>query len=145
MKRQKQILMIWNDPLAVEPRLFKLVLEKAGYVFSCIGSPEVLFEVLSDREPDLLIIDRHYEVRNGGFELCRSLRSQHNYTFPVLIGFSDAAESSEDKEWIQNKVREVGGSDYFWRVCNIAIVLAQINEIMGDPPMDFRMLFSSDT
>ncbi len=128
----KRILIVEDEPLIREN--YVQALRKYGYEVQAVADRHAAMKLFSSRLPDLVILD--VSLKNdpeGGFELCRSLRSRST-TLPII--FLTALDSELDKI---SGIR-LDADDYLTKDVSLQYLLARIaalfrrNEALSIPP-----------
>ncbi|MDE5597170.1 MAG: response regulator transcription factor, partial [Lachnospiraceae bacterium] len=116
---KKQILIIEDDSdLAF---ITRDMLENYGYEVEIAGSCEEAFDLLTDRQFKLLLMDINLPD-GSGFDVCRELRRMSRV--PVL--FASARTSEDDKI----KGLDMGGDDYLAKPYSLRELLARVNALI---------------
>ena len=116
---KKQILIIEDDSdLAF---ITRDMLENYGYEVEIAGSCEEAFDLLTDRQFKLLLMDINLPD-GSGFDVCRELRRMSGV--PVL--FASARTSEDDKI----KGLDMGGDDYLAKPYSLRELLARVNALI---------------
>lgn len=116
---KKQILIIEDDSdLAL---ITRDMLENYGYEVEIAGNCEEAFDLLTDRQFKLLLMDINLPD-GSGFDVCRELRRMSRV--PVL--FASARTSEDDKI----KGLDMGGDDYLAKPYSLRELLARVNALI---------------
>ena len=128
----KRILIVEDEPAIREN--YVQALRKYGYEVQAVGDRNAAMKLFSSRLPDLVILDVSLKSDpEGGFELCRSLRSRST-TLPII--FLTALDSELDKI---SGIR-LDADDYLTKDVSLQYLLARIaalfrrNEALSVPP-----------
>jgi two-component system OmpR family response regulator len=128
----KRILIVEDEPLIREN--YTQAILKYGYEVTAVADRATAMKLLSVRLPDLVILDVSLkDDPEGGFELCRSLRSRSK-TLPII--FLTALDSELDKI---SGIR-LDADDYLTKDVSLQYLLARIaalfrrNEALSEPP-----------
>ncbi|MFT5452667.1 MAG: two-component system OmpR family response regulator [Enterobacterales bacterium] len=128
----KRILIVEDEPLIREN--YTQAIRKYGYEVTAVADRATAMKLLAVRLPDLVILD--VSLKNdpeGGFELCRSLRSRSK-TLPII--FLTALDSELDKI---SGIR-LDADDYLTKDVSLQYLLARIaalfrrNQALSEPP-----------
>jgi two-component system OmpR family response regulator len=127
----KRILIVEDEPLMREN--YAQAIRKYGYEVSAVADRATAMKLLSVRLPDLVILDVSLQDDpEGGFELCRMLRSRSK-TLPII--FLTALDSELDKI---SGIR-LDADDYLTKDVSLQYLLARIaalfrrNEALSEP------------
>ncbi|MGH9683343.1 MAG: response regulator [Candidatus Acidiferrales bacterium] len=91
----KKILIV--DDSAAEVHLIQSFLQQAGFHSVGISDPTKVEEAIEEERPNLILLDVVMPARNG-FQVCRDLKNQANYSqIPVILVTSKTAPS--DRYW----------------------------------------------
>ncbi len=130
----KRILIVEDEPLIREN--YVQALHKYGYEVQAVEDRSTAMKLFSSRLPDLVILDVSLkDDPEGGFELCRSLRSR-SATLPII--FLTALDSELDKI---SGIR-LDADDYLTKDVSLQYLLARIaalfrrNEALSVPPKE---------
>ena len=128
----KRILIVEDEPLIREN--YVQALRKYGYEVQAVADRNGAMKLFSARLPDLAILDVCLkDDPEGGFELCRSLRSRSS-TLPII--FLTALDSELDKI---SGIR-LDADDYLTKDVSLQYLMARIaalfrrNEALSTPP-----------
>jgi two-component system OmpR family response regulator len=128
----KRILIVEDEPLIREN--YTQAIRKYGYEVTAVADRATAMKLLMVRLPDLVILDVSLkDDPEGGFELCRSLRSQSK-TLPII--FLTALDSELDKI---SGIR-LDADDYLTKDVSLQYLLARIaalfrrNQALSEPP-----------
>lgn len=134
----KRILIVEDEPLIREN--YVQALRKHGYEVQAAGDRGTAMKMFSSRLPDLVILDVGLkDDPEGGFELCRSLRSQ-SATLPII--FLTALDSELDKI---SGIR-LDADDYLTKDVSLQYLMARIaalfrrNEALSVPPQEEKII-----
>jgi len=84
MDKSKKILVIDDDPDFVETT--RIILESNSYSVSSAPGPDEGLRKVAEEKPDLIILDVMWPDRISGFEVCRRLKKDVNFSkIPVLM------------------------------------------------------------
>jgi DNA-binding response OmpR family regulator len=91
----KKVLVV--DDSQAEIRLLQSVLQQGGFHSVGISDPTSLEETIEEERPNVILLDVVMPRRNG-FQACRELKSQKQYSnIPVILVTSKTAPS--DRYW----------------------------------------------
>lgn len=113
------ILAVDDEQLNIE--LLRFILERNDYKFKGTIDDDYLFELLEEKQPDLILLDV-IMPRIDGFELCEKIKSFPQYrNIPVIF--------LTGKVNVKDKVKgfEVGGVDYVTKPFNEQELIARIH------------------
>ncbi|MGN1417401.1 MAG: response regulator transcription factor [Oscillospiraceae bacterium] len=116
---RKQILIIDDD----EDLSFIIseMLESYGYGVTCAENSEAAFELLSENNYHLILLDINLPDTTG-FELCRELRRVS--TVPVIFSSARTSESDRITGF------DIGGDDYLPKPCSMKELLSRVNALI---------------
>ena len=120
MKRQQTVLIVEDDEslmLGLEENL-----SVAGYRVLTAVSGAAGLTLALDRKPDLILLDLTLPDM-GGYEVCRSLRDQHNHV-PVIMLTARKEEGDKLKGF------ETGADDYVTKPFSVKELLARVKVIL---------------
>lgn len=134
----KRILIVEDEPLIREN--YVQALRKSGYEVQAVADRRGAMQLLASRLPDLVILDVCLKGDpEGGFELCRTLRSR-SATLPII--FLTALDSELDKI---SGIR-LDADDYLTKDVSLQYLLARIaalfrrNEALSVPPQKEKII-----
>ncbi|PCJ48860.1 MAG: proteobacterial dedicated sortase system response regulator [Gammaproteobacteria bacterium] len=134
----KRILIVEDEPLIREN--YTQAIRKYGYEVTAVADRATAMSILSVRLPDLVILDVSLkDDPEGGFELCRSLRSRST-TLPII--FLTALDSELDKI---SGIR-LDADDYLTKDVSLQYLMARIaalfrrNEALTVPPEQEKII-----
>lgn len=105
-------------------RALVAVLAQERYQVAWAGTPHEALELISDTEPDLLILDVMFpEDEDGGFHLAASLRAA-GLDAPIL--FLTARDDIDDRV----RGLDLGGDDYLAKPFEISELLARVRALL---------------
>jgi two-component system, OmpR family, response regulator VicR len=112
------ILVCEDNKLAL--KVLKVVLEKDGYQVFTANDGNEAYELINQRDYDLILIDIHLPFHSG-LELVQHLRQELKKNTPVIIvsAFSDRQ--------VQKQAKDLGVDDYFVKPINANDLLNRIN------------------
>jgi len=85
------------DDSQAEVRLMQSMLQEGGFASVGISDPTKIEETIEEERPNVILLDVVMLQRNG-FQVCRELKSQDNYSrIPVILVTSKTAPS--DRYW----------------------------------------------
>lgn len=116
---EKPYILALDDEL-LNLELLRFILERNNFSFKGINDDDLLFELLEERLPDLILLDI-IMPKIEGFELCEKLKKVEKYKeIPVIF--------LTGKVNVKDKVRgfEVGGVDYVTKPFNQQELIARI-------------------
>ena len=134
----KRILIVEDEPLIRDN--YAQALRKYGYEVQAVADRDAATKLFTTRLPDLAILD--VSLKNdpeGGFELCRQLRS-HSKTLPIM--FLTALDSELDKI---SGIR-LDADDYLTKDVSLQYLMARIaalfrrNDALSVPPQQEEIL-----
>jgi DNA-binding response OmpR family regulator len=105
--------------------LIKHTLERAGDIeVEIVGSGDAALKVVTEREPDLIILDLNLPVLSG-LEVCRILRARPNSaTVPIIML---TARTSENERVAG---LEVGADDYITKPFSLRELVARVRAVL---------------
>ena len=113
--------------------LIKHTLERAGEIeVEIVGSGDAALKVVTEREPDLIILDLNLPVLSG-IEVCRILRARPNTaTVPIIML---TARTSENERVAG---LEVGADDYITKPFSLRELVARVRAVLRRGSTDAR-------
>ncbi len=133
---------IVEDEIALREN-YAAILKKQGYEVACYGDRIGALNVFRERLPDLVILDIGLEDdMEGGFELCRELRSMSR-TLPIMF------LTARDGDFDTVSGLRLGADDYLTKDITLPQLLARISalfrrvEALGQPPDDADLTVGS--
>ena len=120
-----RILLVDDEVELTEP--LGRVLQREGYVVKVAHDGEAGYELATNGEFDLLILDWMMPGLSG-LEICRRLRD-HNFTTPVL--FLTAKDTLDDRV----EGLDAGADDYLVKPFELRELLARVRALLRRPPI----------
>ena len=118
----KKILIVEDDPSLL--KLQSIVLFNGGYEVEATMSGDTAVQLVSEKTPDLVLLDVQLPGING-FQVCQRIR-ENPKTKDIPIVFLTAKNSDEDIRY----GKEIGGNDYITKPYNSRSVMSTIHKLL---------------
>ncbi|MCW8858881.1 MAG: response regulator transcription factor [Deltaproteobacteria bacterium] len=122
MTENKTVLVVEDEEDILALLQFNLI--KAGYDVVCTTDGEEGLQKISERQPDLILLDLMLPGI-GGLDICRKLRSEEKTTNLPIIMLTARGEEADVVQGL-----ELGADDYMTKPFSIKVLLARIQTVL---------------
>ncbi|MCW8892314.1 MAG: response regulator transcription factor [Deltaproteobacteria bacterium] len=122
MTENKTVLVVEDEEDILALLQFNLI--KAGYDVVCATDGEEGLQKISERQPDLILLDLMLPGI-GGLDICRKLRSEEKTTNLPIIMLTARGEEADVVQGL-----ELGADDYMTKPFSIKVLLARIQTVL---------------
>ena len=119
----KRVLVVENDPMSRE--LSRRVLERGGYLVTCVNDGEGAVRLAAWLEPDLVLMDLGLPGIDG-VEATRQLRARRETAGVPVVVLSAQAYGEEI-----DRAREAGCTEYLTKPIGARELLDRVNGLLG--------------
>jgi len=119
----KKLIFVIDDEQDIR-EILKVNLAKEGYDVETFGSAEKAYHQLSQKRPDLIILDIMMSGMDG-FELCKKIRSHQEYNSLPVIFLSAKADEFDKVLGL-----ELGGDDYMTKPFSVKELKSRVKAVM---------------